>query len=138
MYSDCTTKNLMMDGDTLFPRGFHPVHTNYLEDTNTRAPVVSRLAAWPPVKYYYVDFGIAVQIPPHVYPKLALGEDGLDREVPELSNVRPYDPFKVDIFILGNVYRKNIYAVILLCMPENVELTSGSRNSQTSTSCIPS
>ena len=32
-----------------------------------------------------------------------LGIAGRDRDVPELSKNVPYDPFKVDIFTIGNV-----------------------------------
>jgi len=37
---------------------------------------------------------------------LVLGLAGRDREVPELSDEVPYDPFKVDIFTIGNVLRR--------------------------------
>jgi hypothetical protein len=101
-----------MSADALYPQGFHPVRSAYLFNSiTTPAPFVPRLGAWPPVRYYFVDFGISVRIPPEVYPKLAIGDDGLDREVPELSATIPYDPFKLDIFILGNMYRKEVYAV---------------------------
>ena len=50
-------------------------------------------------------------IPPDVQPKLATGGYGRDQEVPELSFEDQYDPFKVDIFILGNVFRKEVLDV---------------------------
>ena len=99
----------MMDATAMYPLGFHPVHDISLPDGHTRAPFLSRLEA--PVRYYFVDFGLAVSIPPEVYPKRALGAYGLDREAPELSFTKEYDPFKLDIFILGNVFQKEIYAV---------------------------
>ena len=40
-----------------------------------------------------------------------LGTDGLDSDVPELSSKVPYDAFKVDIFILGNLFRKELFLV---------------------------
>lgn len=36
---------------------------------------------------------------------------GRDDTVPELSCYIPYDPFKVDIYILGNIFRETIYDV---------------------------
>ena len=98
----------MMDAFSLYPRGFHPVRTNRTPDVKSYSRPWPRILV--PVKYYYVDFGIAVKIPPGTSP-LVLGRDGQDQEVPELSDRIPYDPFKVDIFILGNVFRHNIYAV---------------------------
>jgi hypothetical protein len=43
--------------------------------------------------------------------ELVLGVAGRDQDVPELSNNVPYDPFKVDIFTIGNVLRGEIQAV---------------------------
>jgi hypothetical protein len=37
--------------------------------------------------------------------ELVLGIAGRDQDVPELSGDVPYDPFKVDIFTIGNVIR---------------------------------
>lgn len=102
-HRDCTDVNIMMNATALYPKGFHPVNDGLLPDGWMPAPVLSRICV--PVKYYYVDFGISSYIPPDVYPKLAVGEYGMDKEVPELSATVPYDPFKVDIFILGNFFR---------------------------------
>lgn len=101
----------MVDAASMYPKGYHPVRVDSLPDISIRAPFIPRIAVWPPVKYYFVDFGIAVRIPPEVHPKLALGDLGIDQEVPELSVTTPYDPFRVDIFILGNVFRRDICAV---------------------------
>lgn len=98
-----------MDASALYPHGFHPVLTDLLPTADKPTQPLSRFTT--PIKYYYVDFGISVQIPLDSLPKRAVGRDGLDQEVPELSDTVPYDPFKVDIFILGNVFRKDIYAV---------------------------
>ncbi|GBE79228.1 hypothetical protein SCP_0204250 [Sparassis crispa] len=102
-HRDCTYKNLMMDVNALYPQGFHPVNDLFFPDGLTPLPYHSRTDA--PITYYYIDFGISVVIPPDVHPKLALGDNGRDQEVPELSLTIPYDPFKVDSFIIGNVLR---------------------------------
>lgn len=98
-----------MDANALFPEGFHPVHGLFLPDGMTPASRHSRKGM--PIKYYYIDFGISVHIPPDTHPKLAVGPYGRDREVPELSADIPYDPFKVDIFIIGNLFRRNFHDV---------------------------
>lgn len=110
--SDCTFKNIMMDATSLFPRGFHAVRTDFLhEGLQVCNPAMSltRLAA-APVKYYYIDFWLSVHLAPGA-PNLVLGTNGEDRQVPELSWDNPYDPFKVDVFILGNAFRKRIFEV---------------------------
>lgn len=109
MNSDATYKNLMMDANAMFPQGFHPVETTELPSAEGPAPFLPRLLT--AVKYYFVDFGISVRIPRDADQKRVLGIDGLDREVPELSSTVPYDPFKVDIFIIGNVFRSRFLAV---------------------------
>ncbi|CCL99183.1 uncharacterized protein FIBRA_01198 [Fibroporia radiculosa] len=106
-HRDCSYKNIMMDAALLFPQGHHPVRENYLPDGLTPTSSLPRTGI--PIKYYYVDFGISVHIPPDQFPKLALGAFGRDQEVPELSTEVPYDPFKVDIFIIGNVFRREFH-----------------------------
>lgn len=110
LFSDCAAKNLMMDADVLFPLGFHPVHTLFLPDAKTPANPFPRHSA--KVKYYYVDFGISSHFPPDSQgDRLVLGRDGRDQDVPELSESIPYNPFKVDIFILGNLFRHEFHDV---------------------------
>ena len=99
--SDCAGSNIMMDANTLFPLGYHPVNHDFLPDNSGLAPYGSRALA--SVKYYYIDFGISSYLPPHVHPKLVVGRFGRDQHVPELSDNIPYDPFKVDICIIGNL-----------------------------------
>lgn len=100
-----------MDGNPLYPQGFHPIRQCSLPN--------GRGVAWPMsrshfhLQYYYIDYSISVYIPPDVYPKLAVGVFGRDQEPPELSDDIPYDPFKLDVFILGNVLRKDFYDVSL-------------------------
>ena len=98
-----------MDGSSLYPKGWHPINYNYSPDYIHRAEHRSRLFA--PIKYYYVDFGISSYIPPGSSDRLVVGEFGREREVPELSATVPYDPFKVDVFIIGNLLKKSLQEV---------------------------
>ena len=99
----------MMDATDMYPEGFHPVQTDFLPSLHGYARPWPRILS--NVKYYYVDFGISVRFVDGVDSRLVLGRDCQDQEVPELSQTIPYDPLKVDVFILGNVFRKTIYAV---------------------------
>lgn len=101
-----------MDANSLYPRGFHPVLLRRLPDISSNAPVLSR--AQGTVKYYYVDFGISVCIHFDSENRLVVGTLGRDQDVPELSRTIPYDPFKVDIFIIGNLLLKNFQQVCAL------------------------
>jgi hypothetical protein len=108
-HRDCSLKNVLMDATHMYPLGFHPVEEFHLDDVTTPAPRISRLEAG--VKYYFVDYGISSYFPPGSRRELVLGIAGRDQDVPELSNNVPYDPFKVDIFTIGNVLRGEIQAV---------------------------
>ena len=99
-----------MDASSLYPQGFHPIHLNYLPNQVLKpAPTLSRRDI--PVNYYYVDFGISTWFREETSDKLVVGRDGLDQDVPELSDDVPYDPFKVDIFVLGNLFRNEFIEV---------------------------
>jgi serine/threonine protein kinase len=110
--SDCARSNIMMDASALFPYGYHPVHSMYLPDIRGRAPHYSRAAV--SVRYYYTDFGISSHFPQDARSTLVVGRLGRDQYVPELSIDVPYDPFKVDIYILGNVL---FFAFEMVCAP---------------------
>ena len=63
------------------------------------------------VRYYFVDFGISTYIPEDASTKLVTGNLGRDQDPPELSTTIPYDPFKLDVFIIGNMFRQKLYEV---------------------------
>lgn len=98
----------MMDGRPLFPRGHHPVRIDYTPDAIFDAPFLTRQDH--PVRYYFIDFGISSYFKTGEAP-LVTGTKGRDKEPPELSDTLPYDPFPLDIFILGNVYLKEFVQV---------------------------
>jgi hypothetical protein len=112
-YRDCSLKNILMDATHMYPLGFHPVDDIFLNDITTLAPVIPRLEAG--VKYYFVDYGISSYFLAGSQRELVLGIAGRDQDVPELSNNVPYDPFKVDIFTVGNVLRLEFQTVSFHC-----------------------
>ncbi|KAL7282053.1 hypothetical protein ACG7TL_003520 [Trametes sanguinea] len=86
----------------------HGVAHRMLADGVTPATVLSRASA--PVHYYFIDFGISTWFKSmDDSPRLVVGTDGLDQEPPELSKTVPYDPFKLDVFLIGNVIRHTIH-----------------------------
>ena len=98
----------MMDGQPLFPHGHHPVRINYTVDALHKIAPLSRTDH--PVRYYYIDFDLSMRFA-EGEPHLAIGDVGREDKVPELSADVPYDPFKVDIFALGNLYYKHFCLV---------------------------
>lgn len=98
----------MFDAAGMFPKGFHASVWNL--DEHGKPTVPRRRRDVTSVKYYFTDFGLSSRFlegEPHV----ASGMDGLDEEVPELLPYNRYDPFPVDVFILGNVFKRNFISV---------------------------
>ncbi|KAL1937550.1 hypothetical protein VTO73DRAFT_13045 [Trametes versicolor] len=117
-HRDCAYKNVMMDASALYPRGFHPILQASLPDISSDAPVLSRAAA--PVNYYFIDFGISTRFTSDAPSRLVVGSWGLDGEPPELSETVPYDPFKLDVFLIGNLMRRqfcDVYSNLTMLEP---------------------
>ncbi|KAL1945390.1 hypothetical protein VTO73DRAFT_2241 [Trametes versicolor] len=102
-HQDIAVPNIMMDAKTLYPDGHHPVRLGFSPDALYRVSPLPREGN--PVRYFYIDFGLSLRFPVGTVPS-AIGIIGRDREIPELSDSVPYDPFKVDVFALGNLYAK--------------------------------
>ena len=109
--SDCVMHNLLMDADAMYPEGFHPVKIMHKRDYSGWANYIPRSVAG--VRYYFADFGISVHIPEEDPSKLVTGNMGRDQDPPELSATVPYDPFKLDIFIIGNMLEQELHKVIV-------------------------
>lgn len=107
---NCGVGNILMDPQSMYPKGFHPVFPDKLPNFQADAPHHTRLTVSKRVKYYFVDFGMSVRIPPG-QPPLVYSLNGIDQDVPELSDHIPYDPFKADIFMIGNLLRRELYNV---------------------------
>ncbi|GJE92549.1 kinase-like domain-containing protein [Phanerochaete sordida] len=109
-HRDAAETNILMDARPLYPQGFHPAYPHRLPLPNWDKPSTSytRLSAPGPVRYYFSDFGMSTRFSPGG-PRLVTGELGAERDVPELSSTTPYDPFKVDVFVLGKVFKDQIH-----------------------------
>lgn len=89
----------MMDARTLYPEGWHP--QAYLRTPDVKTILAPRaLREIEEVPYYLIDFGLSTY-----KQNLTTGLDGQER-APELSDEIPYDPFKLDVYILGMAYKR--------------------------------
>jgi len=104
-HRDCSLGNIMMDAPSVFPNGFHPCDITRDRGGIQKIKIIPRYSAPGPVRYYFIDFGISRLYGPDEE-HLVVGDDGADREIPEMSDFDEYDPFPADVFILGNVFRK--------------------------------
>ena len=125
--------NILLDAGVMYPDGFHPVAMIMAADCSSRAKYISRTSAG--AKYYYVDFGISSYFPEDVSKRIVKGVFGRDQGPPELSPETLYDPFKLDIFILGSMFKKEFCDVIIPLSVVSSRNSQGSRNTPTLSSC---
>jgi len=96
----------MMDAKSLVPTGWHFVAPFCEPDGMTRITPLDRKRY--PVRYYFIGFGNCLHIPSHQRTTIK-GIGGGDYDVPELLTGEAYDPFKLDIYTLGNVIDNYLY-----------------------------
>ncbi|KAJ7159465.1 kinase-like domain-containing protein [Mycena filopes] len=108
-HRDCCSDNIMMmPGRGMYPKGFHPQYQDKSVDMTKSARHLTRTQS--PPKYYFIDFGISVRFQPDdPEPRLAVPIVGADQTVPEYQNggtLNPLDPFRTDVYFLGNLIRE--------------------------------
>lgn len=103
----------MMDGQPLYPDGFHPVVTSRKRDYTGRAKHFTRTQRAP--KYYLIDFGLSRRYPPDDHSPVAAPIMGGDKTVPEFQNYNggSFDPFPTDVYYIGNMVREDF---IMVCV----------------------
>ncbi|KZT74482.1 hypothetical protein DAEQUDRAFT_701868 [Daedalea quercina L-15889] len=124
-HRDCSYANLMADASARNPPAYHP--ESYL------SPGVGQVASDRPstegsVKHFFIDFGLSVHVQNGSHHTRVIGNEGRDRDPPELSrgDKIPYDPFKLDVFLIGNVFRKtflNRYSNVRFLRPLAASMT---------------
>ncbi|KAG6858607.1 hypothetical protein C0995_015374, partial [Termitomyces sp. Mi166 len=94
----------MVDATELIPGGFHFFNPDTRdgikpwEEWRERSSVKS-------LRYHFIDFGISRHYPTNTGIR-DVGIFAQDQSFPERSETIPYDPFKTDIYHLGNVILK--------------------------------
>ncbi|KAJ7228318.1 hypothetical protein GGX14DRAFT_412691, partial [Mycena pura] len=100
-HRDACLGNFVMDSTQLIPTGFH-FSAPYLTPDMKRFIKPKRRFALN-IRYYIIDFETSLI---HPGPGRALDHVGQDKTVPEFKSKDPYDPFKLDIYQVGNMIRK--------------------------------
>ncbi|KIO26861.1 hypothetical protein M407DRAFT_23919 [Tulasnella calospora MUT 4182] len=98
-HRDCAWGNVMMDGRRLYPNGWHPQQWSFYPNGKVMRGVDPSRTAVGGVRYYFIDFGISTKDQDEV-----LGIHGQELS-PELSDTVPYNPYKLDVYILGMAYQ---------------------------------
>ncbi|KZV99365.1 hypothetical protein EXIGLDRAFT_640546 [Exidia glandulosa HHB12029] len=126
-HRDCTGPNIMVDFKTLYPPGvtWHPQRPGYNHDTTKF--VEPRWRWRGKAQYYLIDYGISSRFE-GPGPHLVTGVLGRDQGPPELSDNTPYDPFKIDVFTIGNYFLERYvskYSNLEFLRPLLVDMTLG-------------
>ncbi|KIM39278.1 hypothetical protein M413DRAFT_196661 [Hebeloma cylindrosporum] len=105
VHMDFCRYNLMMDGSRIIPKGWH-FFNHYTHDGTVSGPRFEWNERWTvrPVQYYLIDFELSRQL--QDTSTQVVGDWGQDRTVPEMSFDVPCDPFKVDVYQIGNAIKK--------------------------------
>ncbi|KAG9027015.1 hypothetical protein FS837_004401 [Tulasnella sp. UAMH 9824] len=98
-HRDCAWGNIMMDGRRLYPLGWHPQQWEFYPNGKAMTGSDPSRTAVGGVRYYFIDFGISTKDEDEV-----LGINGQELS-PELSDTVPYNPYKLDVYILGMAYQ---------------------------------
>ncbi|EJD38708.1 hypothetical protein AURDEDRAFT_71855 [Auricularia subglabra TFB-10046 SS5] len=123
-HRDCTGWNIMQDSSSAFPGlRCHPWYYDMSEDMQTSYIPLPRCMC--KFRYYFIDFGVSSR---HEGPgpHLVTGTICRDDTAPELSDTMPYDPFKLDIYLLGNHFLQqyaNKYSNLAFLHPMLLRMT---------------
>jgi hypothetical protein len=99
----------MMDVTNLVPSGFHLSRETYSEKDVSKNIAYKSRRETGPIDYYMIDFGISQDLSSSSgqFGRKFFPRWGQDKTVPEWKDVDTrHDPFKVDIFQLGNVFKR--------------------------------
>ncbi|KIM71401.1 hypothetical protein PILCRDRAFT_17110 [Piloderma croceum F 1598] len=104
-HGDACKLNLMMDASRVVPKGSHFIRDFGHDGVNCNLTWRHRCTVGP-VQYFYIDFGLSMWHPHGYESAKALGIVGQVKDIPELSDTVPYNPFKLDICQLGRTILK--------------------------------
>ncbi|KAI0744010.1 kinase-like domain-containing protein [Daedaleopsis nitida] len=105
-HADISRLNVLMDPTPLYSDIPHPTHPE--RSYNFKRRIRSYTRTDRPTHYYYIDFGLSVQFPEGQETISPINFGG-DRSVPEFKEPSGmYNPFKADIYTLGNLVRQEL------------------------------
>ena len=108
---DAMSLNILMDAKPILPKLWHFVSPWRTRDYKKDVSPGSRTAH--PVKYLWVDFGLARRYSPDDPNPLEPPILGGDKSVPEFQQdpIVPCNPFATDVYYVGNLIREDFLRV---------------------------
>ncbi|KZV99739.1 hypothetical protein EXIGLDRAFT_581555, partial [Exidia glandulosa HHB12029] len=109
-HRDCAGSNIRVDASGLYPDHWpHPAMPT-MDYCSPWSPLHSPERASASVRFYLIDFSESSRVyDDHDGPFLVTGNRCIDPALPEAYFDHPYDPFPVDVFLLGNTYRQSLF-----------------------------
>ena len=108
--SDLHINNVIMDPTPLFSEIPHPIRRYKSYDFTHQVKQHTRTSH--PTRYFYIDFGLAYLFSPgEDVPRVPLAVGG-DKTAPEYKDPDALrDPYKLDVYCLGNIIREHFMDV---------------------------
>ena len=100
----------MIDAPSMYPKGFHAVLQENLPDLSGWFKTRRRKYTMD-VKYCIIDFGMSSSFKSSAERETVQGFKCQDHTPPESKKWKPYDPFKLDIYVLGNFFLQHYVEV---------------------------
>ncbi|KAA1476399.1 kinase-like protein [Dentipellis sp. KUC8613] len=105
-HRDLSAANILMDAARMFPHGFHLDNAQF-DMRGRRISKVRTRTQIGGVRYCLIDFGEAMKFEPSDSVLIDVRSKACIHAPETLGEIRPpYDPFKADIYTMGNTYRK--------------------------------
>ncbi|KAG8688576.1 hypothetical protein FRC11_005197 [Ceratobasidium sp. 423] len=123
-HCDIAPPNIMMNGQLLYDRPFNPFLQTLVSGRGQGATPKYRRSQQP-MRYYYIDFGYAKWFRDPEQVRLVQGARARER-APEQLERKPYDPFKLDVYQLGAILRRDLipnYPSLRFLLPLAKEMT---------------
>lgn len=106
-----------MGGSDLYKDGWHPMYT-WLAHAGRDHLCLSCKRSEAGIKYYFIDFGLSTEFG-FGRERLVTGELGRTKAPEQFSDLS-YDPSKLDIYYLGDVYQTKIVDVRFPYLPTSL------------------
>ncbi|KAJ7152360.1 kinase-like domain-containing protein [Mycena filopes] len=120
-HRDICPNNIVVDASRMIPGGFHFVKDNTSDGVHPLQPSTTGISsgttppcimhtrtAAGPLHYYLIDFGLSTWFPSYATRAHVTGYFGQRaKRIPELSRTIPYDAFKIDMRLVGEMLRKD-------------------------------
>ncbi|TFK64548.1 hypothetical protein BDN72DRAFT_802049 [Pluteus cervinus] len=108
-HRDCNYTNIMMDGNDMYPEGWHVSHPDHAPGPSSFAKGKAAkhfTRTEKPPKYYFIDFGISRRYDASDTAPIEDIIRGGDKSPPEFQNpTGRCNPFPTDVYCLGNTLR---------------------------------